>query len=136
MSTIAVASADTTRAPRSGAMAAVNLCTLLGGNVDSTNIADRGGLVGGGALVVTNVDGGSGTVKLDIQGSADGTNWFNVPYALQATPRTFVVTQVTLTTAGTRTYLLQELVFWRYLKVVLSSNTAETVTADLYASGS
>jgi hypothetical protein len=136
MATIAVAAADTTRAPRSGAMSPVNLCTALGGNVDSTNVADRGGLSGGGALVVTNVDGGSGTVKLDIQGSVDGINWFNVPYALQATPRTFVVSQITLTTAGTRAYLLQELVFWRYLKAVMSSNTAETLTADYYQSAS
>lgn len=136
MSTIAVAPADTTRASRAGAMAAVNLCTALGGNVDSTNVADRGGLTGGGAVVITNVDGGSGTVKVDIKGSVDGVTFFNVPYALVATPRTFVLTQLTITAAVTTTYLLQEGVFWRYLKVVLSSNTAETITADFYQSAS
>jgi hypothetical protein len=118
-------------------MASVNLCTALTGNGDSTNIADRGGLTGGGAVVISNVDGGSGTVKVDIQGSADGTTWFNVPYALVATPRTFVLTQLTITTGPTTTtYLLQESVYWRYLKVKLSSNTAETITADFYPSAS
>jgi hypothetical protein len=27
-------------------------------------------------------------------------------------------------------------VFWRYLKIVMSSNTSETLTADFYQSGS
>ena len=135
MATLAVAAADgTLRA--TNAKAAVNLCTALTGNVDSTNVADRGGLTGGGAVVITNVDGGSGTTKVDIQGSADGVAFFNVPYALVATPRTFVVTQLTITTAATRTYLLQEGIFWRFLKIVLSSNTSETLTADFYQSGS
>jgi hypothetical protein len=79
MATLAVAAADgTIRA--SNAKAAVNLCTALTGNVDSTNIADRGGLTGGGAVV-------------------------------------------------------QEGVFWRFLKIVMSSNTSETLTADFYQSG-
>lgn len=135
MATIAVAGADATRASRAGAMAAVNLATALTGNVDSTNVADRGGLTGGGALVITNTAGGTPTVKVDIQGSADGTAFFNIPYALVATPRTFVLTQLTITTAVTTTYLLQEGIFWRFLKIVLSSNTNQTLTADFYASG-
>jgi len=33
------------------------------------------------------------------------------------------VTQLTITTAVATTYLLQELVFWRYLRLAVSSNT-------------
>jgi len=135
MATLAVAAVDTTRASRAGAMAAVNLCTSLTGNVDSTNVADRGGLAGGGAVVITNVAGATPTVKVDIQGSSDGVAFFNIPYALVATPRSFVLTQLTITTAVTTTYLLQEGIFWRFLKIVLSSNTNQTLTADFYQSG-
>lgn len=135
MATLAVAAADgTLRA--TNAKASVNLCTAQTGTGDSTNVADRGGLTGGGAVVITNVAGGTPTVTVNIQGSADGVAWFNVPYALVATPRTFVVTALTITTAVTTTYLLQEGIFWRYLKLALSSNTNETLTADYYPSGS
>ena len=82
---------------------------------------DGGTLTTGDTVTVT--FGANTTTKVDIQGSADGTNWFNVPYALVATPRTFVVTQLTITTAVATTYLLQELVFWRYLRLAVSSNT-------------
>jgi len=89
-----------------------------------TDVLDRGVSTGGGAVVITSTIGTAPcTTKVDIQGSADGTNWFNVPYALVATPRTFVVTQLTITTAVATTYLLQELVFWRYLRLAVSSNT-------------
>ena len=136
MATIAVTSSDVTRAARAGAMAAVNLCTGLTGNVDSTNIADRGGLTGGGALVITNVAGAIPTVTVNIEGSADGVAWFNIPYALVSSPRTFVLTALTITTAATTTYLLQELVFWRFIKTVQSANTNESLTVDYYPSAS
>jgi hypothetical protein len=135
MATLAVAAADGTfRA--TNAKTAVNLCTAQTGTGDSTNVADRGGLTGGGAIVITNVAGGTPSVVVNIQGSADGVAWFNVPYALVATPRTFVVTALTITTAVTTTYLLQEGIFWRYLKLALSANTNQTLTADFYPSGS
>jgi hypothetical protein len=136
MATIAVASTDTTRAVRVPAMGGVNLCTAQTGTGDSTNVADRGGLVGGGAVVITNVAGATPTVTVNIQGSVDGKAWFNVPYALVATPRTFGIGAITITAAATTTYILQELIPWRYLKLVLSANTNETLTADFYQSGS
>jgi hypothetical protein len=110
--------------------------TVLGtaqtGNVDSTTVLDRGLHRGPAAIVVTNVDGGSGTVKLDIKGSVDGTNFFNLPYALVATPETVAVAQITITTAVTTTYLLRGDHAWRYLKLTYSANTAETMTATAY----
>ena len=63
------------------------------------------------------------TCTANLQGSVDGVQWFNIPYALVATPRTFVVTALTITTSTTVTYLLQELVFWRYLRVAMSAST-------------
>lgn len=93
---------------------------------------DRGDASGGGAVVITSTIGTApATTKVDIQGSADGVNWFNIPYALVATPRTFVLTQLTITTAVATTYLLQELVFWRYLRLAISSNTNVSLTFDV-----
>ena len=136
MAILTVGSADSTRARLSPAMAGVNLATAQAGNGDSTNTADRGGLTGGGAVVITSAIGATPTVTVNIQGSVDGVAWFNVPYALVATPRTFVLTALTITTAVTTSYILQELVPWRFLKLVLSANTNVTLTADLYQSGS
>lgn len=106
------------------------------GNGDSTNIALRsGGSVGsyeGGAVVITSAIGATPTVTVNIQGSMDGTNWYNVPYALTATPRTFVLTAITITTAVTTNYILQELVPYRYFKLAYSANTNVTLTATVY----
>jgi hypothetical protein len=104
------------------------------GNGDSTNIASRGvgDIIGGGAVIITSVVGATPTVTVNIQGSVDGVAYFNVPYALIATPRTFVVTAITITTAVTTTYLLQENIFYRLLKLVYSANTNVTLTATAY----
>ena len=115
-----------------GANASVNLCTDLTGNVDSTNTAFRGMRSTGGALVITSAIGATPTVTVNIRGSMDNVTFYNIPYALVATPRTFVLTAITITTAVTTTYLLQELVPWRYLKIVMSANTNVTLTADAY----
>jgi hypothetical protein len=110
----------------------INLGTAQTGNADSTNTADRLDRTGGGAVVITSAIGATPTVTVNIQGSSNGTTWFNIPYALVATPRTFVLTAITITTAVTTTYLLQELIYWRYLKLVYSANTNVTLTADAY----
>ncbi len=139
MATISVqAAADPTRAPSapSSPLPGVNLATALTGNGDTTNTADRGGLTGPAALVITNAAGATPTVTVNILGSADGSSWFNVPYALVATPSTFTVAAITITAAATTTYLLQSGQPWRYLKANLSANTNETVTADFYQSRS
>ena len=110
----------------------VSLSAAQTGNGDSTNTAFRGQRTDGGGVVVTSTVGATPTVTVNIQGSVDGTNWFNVPYALSATPRTFVVSAITITTAATSTYLLQELVFYQYLKLAYSANTNVTLTATAY----
>lgn len=96
-----------------------------------SDVLNRGADTSGGALVVTStISTAPNTVTCNIEGSADGTTWFNVPYALVATPRTFVVTALgAITTSVATTYLLQELVFWRYLRLKCASST--NVTLDL-----
>jgi hypothetical protein len=110
----------------------INLSTAQTGNGDSTNVAFRGLRDRGGAVVITSAIGATPTVTVNIQGSVDGTNFFNIPYALVATPTTFVLTALTITTAVTTTYLLQRELAWRFLKLVYSANTNVTLTADAY----
>ena len=94
----------------------------------SSGVLDRGGATSGGALVITSSIGhATHSVKANIQGCAANpeieANWWNIPYALTATPRTFVATEITITTSTAATYLLEELVFWRYLRVALNTST-------------
>jgi len=95
-----------------------------------SDVLDRGAAYGGGALVVTSLIGTApATVTCNIEGSVDGTAWFNIPYSLVATPRTFVVTALgAITTSVTTTYLLQENVFWRYARLKQASSTNVTLT--------
>lgn len=109
------------------------------GNGDSTNTADTShigpsfGAGGAGAVVVTSVVGATPTVTVNIQGSNDGTNFYNIPYALVATPQTETLAAITITTAVTTTYLLRNTAqSWRYLKLVYSANTNVTLTATAY----
>lgn len=84
------------------------------------------------ALVITSTIGATPTVTVNIQGSVDGTNYFNIPYALVATPATFVVTAITITTAVSTTYLLQPNQPWQFIQIVASANTNVTLTATAY----
>lgn len=113
--------------------AAANLCTSQTGNGDSTNTADRGGLRRAALLRIISVVGSTPTVTVNILGSMDGTNFFNVAYALPATPETLTVAAITITTAVTGLYILRPEHPWRFLKINLSANTNVTLTADLYA---
>lgn len=108
------------------------LGTAQTGNTDSTNTIDRGFGRGAGAIVVTSTIGATPTVKLDIQGSVDGVNFYNVGYSLVATPETVAVAQITITTAVSTTYLLRADHAWRFLKCVYSVNTNVTLTATAY----
>lgn len=113
--------------------AAVALSTSQTGNGDSTNTAFRKVRASsGGAVIVTSVIGATPTVTVNIQGSVDGTNFFNIPYALVATPETLSVAAITITTAVTTTYLLRPTHAWRYLKLAYSANTNVTLTATAY----
>lgn len=103
------------------------------GNGDSTNTADRGGSADdSGAIVITSAVGATPTVTVNIQGSVDNVNYYNVAYALVATPETLTVAALTITTAATTTYLLRPSHAWRYLKLVLSANTNVTLSAVAY----
>lgn len=112
------------------ALGAVNLSTAQTGNGDSTNTGVRGQLGAPGAIIVTSVVGATPTVTVNIQGSADGVAFFNIPYALVATPSSFVISAITITTAVTTTYLLQANQPWRFVKLVYSANTNVTLTVD------
>ena len=115
-----------------GLGSAVTLSSAQTGNADSTNTVDRGSRRGPGAVVITTTVGSTPTVTVNIQGSVDGTNWFNVGYALVATPETVAVAALTITTAVTTTYLLRPDHPWQFLKLVYSSNTNVTLTATAY----
>lgn len=112
----------------------VDLSDAQTGNGDSTNVANRGteGIGRPGAVVITSTVGATPTVTVNIQGSANGTHFHNIPYALVATPSTFVVSAITITTAVTTTYLLQANQPWAYLKLVYSANTNVTLTATAH----
>lgn len=113
-------------------LSAFSLSVSQTGNGDSTRSANRVDSGGTGAVVITSVIGATPTVTVNIQGSVDGTNFFNIPYALVATPASFVVTAITITTAVTTNYLLQPNQPWRFLKLAYSANTNVTLTADAY----
>jgi len=104
------------------------------GNGNSTDFASRGvgDIIGGGAVIITSAVGATPTVTVNIQGSVDGVAWFNVPYALVATPRTFVITAITITTAVTTAYLLQPGQAWQVVRVAYTANTNVTLTTTAY----
>jgi hypothetical protein len=105
------------------------------GNVDTSNLLDRLNYRGPGLLKIDSVAGT--TVKLDIMGSmsADAavTDWFNVGYALVATPTTVVVAQITITTTTTNYYILATDQPWRFLKGIYSANTGMTMSAYIWS---
>ena len=111
---------------------AVVLSVAQTGNGDSTNTANRGPSdQSAGALVITSAIGATPNVTVNIQGSADGVNFYNIPYALNATPETISIAAITITTAVTTTYQLRPNHAWRFLKLVYSANT--NVTLDVTA---
>jgi len=113
--------------------AGVNLSTAQTGNADSTNTMDRGYTLGGPVMLrIISTIGATPTVTVNILGSADGTNFYNVPYALVATPETPVVSAITITTAVTTVYILRPAQPWRFLKLNYSANTNVTLTVDAY----
>jgi hypothetical protein len=114
-----------------------NLCTAQTGNFTSTAAAATSsmeGQAGAGAVVITSTIGATPTVTVNIQGSVDGVNYFNVPYYAGAyvVAPTYVLTAITITTATTVQYLLQPGVQWQYIQIVASANTNVTLTADAY----
>lgn len=113
----------------------VNLSSAQTGNGDSTNTLDRGNTTGPALLKVTTTVGATPTVTVNISGSADGTNFFNVAYAVSGTPETVTVAAITITTATTNYYILRADHPWRYLRLSYSANTNVTSTADVWPFG-
>jgi hypothetical protein len=112
----------------------VNLQTAQTGTGDSTNTIDRGYTLGGPCLLrIVSTIGATPTVTVNIQGSMDGTTFYNVPYSLPATPDTWTVAALTITTATTGNYIMRPATPWRFLKLVLSANTNVTLTSDVFA---
>jgi hypothetical protein len=116
----------------SGAPDQASLSATQSGNGQSTNIADRGGARGPALLKVTTTVGATPTVTIAVEGSADGTNWFNIPYADSATPTTVSVATFVITTATTVYKLLQVDQPWRFVRLTYSANTNVTSTADVW----
>lgn len=109
-----------------------NLSTGQTGNGTSTNVADRVGATGAALLKVTTTVGATPTCTYAIEGSADGTNWFNVAYADSATPGTVSVATFVINTATTVYKIIQPNVPVRFLRLTYSANTNVTNTADIW----
>lgn len=102
----------------------------------STNVADRGVTsVGPALLTIVTTIGATPTVTVDIQGSVDLVDWWNVAYADQATPTVVAIAALVITTAATFRKILQAQQPWRYLRLNYSANTNVTVTATLWPFG-
>ena len=89
-----------------------------------SDVFDRYKTCGGGGIVVASVAGTAPLAcAMDIQGSIDGSTWYNVTYSLVATPTTWVIAQISITSGVTTTYLLQPNQGWRFLRCKFTSDT-------------
>ena len=107
----------------------VTLSLAQTGNGASTNVADRGPAVGPALLTIVSVAGATPALTVDIQGSMDAADWWNVAYATTAAPETPVVAQIsTITTSTTTRLILRPYHPWRYLRLFYSANVNLTLT--------
>ena len=109
------------------------LGTAQTGNADTTHTLDRAGYRGPGLLEIVSTVGATPTVTVNILGSVDGANFFNIGYAAVATPTTAAVAALTITTATTTRVVLLENQPWRFLKLNYSANTNVTLTAQVWS---
>ena len=116
----------------SGGVNTANLSTAQTGTGASTNVLDRSGSQGAALLTIVSTVGATPTVTVAIQGSADGVNWWSIPYATSAAPTTVVVANLTITTATTAHYIIQPNVPVQFVRLNLSANTNVTLTADVW----
>lgn len=110
-----------------------NLQTAQTGNADSTNTIQRvGETLRQQILRIVSTIGATPTVTVNILGSVDGTNWFNVPYlVVTGLAGVYTTAAITITTAVTTLYLLMPGQPWNFLKINMSANTNVTLTSDL-----
>lgn len=117
------------------ALDATVLCTAQTGNFTSlAGVRQQAvDIQNSGAVVITSAIGATPTVTVNIQGSVDGVNYFNIPYAVQGTfTGTYVVVALTITTATTQAYMLQPNWPYQFVQIVASANTNVTLTAAAY----
>lgn len=137
MATIALATLASQQAALAGqsypAGGAANLSAAQTGNGQSTNVVDRGPSVGPALLKITTTVGATPTITIAVEGSADGTNWYSIPYADSATPTTVSVATFAITTATTVYKIIQPNTPVRFIRLTYSANTNVTITADLSA---
>lgn len=110
----------------------IALGTNQTGNTDTTNTLDRGNRTGPILIEIVSTVGATPTVTVNILGSVDGTNFFNVAYADVASPETVSVASFTITTATTTRKIVRPNHPWRYLKLNYSANTNVTLSATAY----
>jgi hypothetical protein len=108
----------------------VTLSAAQTGNGASTNVADRGPALGPALLTIVSVAGGTPALSVDIQGSMDNADWWNIAYATTAAPETVLVAQIsTITTTTTTRFILRPSHPWRYFRLFYSANVNLTLTA-------
>lgn len=116
-----------------------NLCTAQTGvTFFSTNIADFGAKAdANGVLKLVSAIGATPTATVNIEGSLDGVNWYNIQYSLAATPDTWTLAALVITTAVTSYYALRRLggLPWRYVRLNVSADTNVTLTGDVTSFG-
>jgi hypothetical protein len=118
--------------PQGGLIDTVNLSTAQTGTGATTNVLDRGAAKGSVLLKITTTVGATPTCTFLIEGSADGTNFFQAAYADHTTPATVVATTFVVTTATTGYKIVQANQPFRYLRVTLSANTNVTSSIDVW----
>ena len=111
----------------------ISLGVAQTGNGDTTDTLDRGNYRGPGLLEFISTVGATPTVTVNILGSNDGTNFYNLGYAAMATPTTAAVAALTITTATTTRVILLADQPWRFLKAAYSANTNVTLTANVWS---
>lgn len=103
-----------------------------------SDVLDRISNDAAAGLVITSVIGTAPvTVTVDIQGSFDAVNWFNVPYSTMAAPQTALFAALTITTATATSYkLVGEAegagIVWRFLRLRFTSSTNIIISAIIH----
>ena len=109
------------------------LCTTQTGvTFMSTNVADFGGRCNSNALLkLDSTIGGTPASTVNLEGSVDNVNFYNIQYSLVATPDTWTVVALSISTAVTGWYVLRRVggIPWRFVRLNVSADTNVTFTA-------